>query len=66
MAVKEKLSLVDRFKRLLRINKDRHEEVILQKSEYEQNLIKGAKRKITARRKKRNVQKASRVNNRNK
>jgi len=64
MTTEKKLSLVDRFKRLLRINKERHEEIILQKSEYEQNLIKGAKRKIVARRKKRNVQKASKVKNR--
>ena len=61
MTTEKKLSLVDRFKRLLRINKERHEEIILQKSEHEQNLIKGAKRKIVARRKKRNVQKASKV-----
>lgn len=66
MAVKEKLSLVDRFKRLLKINRKCHENVISQKSVHEQNLIKGVVRKAAVKKLKCSVQKACRIRNRNK
>ena len=66
MVVKEKLSLVDRFKRLIAINKKRHDDAVSQKSEHELNLAKGKARRVAAKKLKSSVQKACRVQNRNK
>lgn len=63
--IKEALSLVDKFKRLIQSNKTRQEESVSIKSQHEQNLIKGKKRSILKRKHLRQTQKASRIRNRN-